>query len=56
MAYLHHKTSMSEESDFQMLSKYNGIFQLVDVKWNIQEESQTGVYVYILNSYVEGYG
>ena len=53
MPYLHHKTPMSEESDFQMQSKYNGIFQLVDVKWNIQGESQTEVYVY---NYVDWYG
>jgi hypothetical protein len=53
MPYLHHKTSTTKESDFQKQSQYNGIFQLVDLKWNIHEESQNGVYVY---THVEGYG
>jgi hypothetical protein len=40
---------MSEESDFQMQSKYNGIFQLVDVKWNIQgETSWNGLKIILL--------
>ena len=44
---------MSKESDFQMQSKYNGIFQLVNVKWTIHGESQTEVYVY---TYADWYG